>query len=291
MFSKFQFLLFFLLFAFFIFLFILFRYNNNVIMEHYDARVSSIDQITCGNLCTKTIDCQAFAYDNVDNLCYLSKQPIFYQSPKSIYSQEYDVDQFRCNKIKPILSHHEYDQQDKINNTIYGCQKSEDADYQFYIYANDSLQTVEKKNNTIDTLTYDSFDLRSNNIKDYDMYKINWPNYRKDIVVEKVYNMDTNVNNKIIVYNKKTDLYDGDSLFDYDCVKNIPADICLQTCSAYNDCTGAEINPLYKNDRDICCLKKNILWSNVRNADNDKGSFYVKEFVDKIDNSSSYVKL
>ena len=67
--------------------------------EKYDGRISVSNYYDCGDICSKTIGCAGFAY-NDNNKCYISKTPINPLPLPALYSNEYKTTNTYCNKFK-----------------------------------------------------------------------------------------------------------------------------------------------------------------------------------------------
>ena len=53
--------------------------------EHFDQRVDGATREQCGIMCTKILDCKAFAHDAENKYCYLSKDDILFKPIKKTF--------------------------------------------------------------------------------------------------------------------------------------------------------------------------------------------------------------
>jgi len=258
-------------------------------IENYDARISGISKEQCGTFCTETVNCNAFAHDDNTKKCYLSIKPIFYQPADSIYGPEYDIDQYRCNKIDGIKDIDNVDKEIMRRNMIYNCQKNESDEYNLYKIINDKIDPINKcKSNDLTSNSY-----RQVKYEDYPIFEIAWPTNRKDLEINKMYNKENNKLSNYTLFKKSNNEYEGEYLFPYQCVKNIPEDICIQTCTEREDCIGIEYNPLLEqingNFKDVCCLKRTIGESIPRRNKYKNGYYYIKTRPDKLNKDMIYI--
>lgn len=280
--------------------YLLFSKANNI--ENYDARISGITRETCGKLCTETFGCLAFAYDDINAKCYLSKNPILFQPAASLYSTEYEVDHYRCNKTNPIRSDiddiDDLDQEQLRQNMFYSCQNNEEDEYEFDKIANNEIYPINKTNTSGDTKpnTFENVEF-----EEYPVYKIKWPLYKKDLNPNELYNTEKNKLNNYTIFEKNTHQFDGEYLYPFKCVKDIPEDVCIRSCSNNDDCAGVEYNPLYKEKvhnnnnvnykmtQNVCCPKKTITLMNERTKEFENGYFYIKRQPNELTKDNTYV--
>ena len=71
-------------------------YHKNV--EGYAAKYSSVSIDDCANFCKTTENCYGFGYDLENKICYPSNEVIFGKPLYSIFRDDYDGDNFICNK-------------------------------------------------------------------------------------------------------------------------------------------------------------------------------------------------
>lgn len=269
-------------------------------IENYDGRISGINKEMCGKFCTETVGCQAFGYDNINNKCYLSERPILYQPAGSIYSQEYDIDQSRCNKIDPIREDiddiNNLDDEELRRNMLYSCQEMENGDYNFYKISNGNIEHIVKTNTTNDTMA-NSF--MKTEYEKYPLFRIKWPNYRKDLNINDMYNKERNKLDNYTIFEKSNKEFMGEYLYPYECVKDIPENICVQSCAENENCAGIEYNPNFHNEiidkniknnyKSVCCLKKTVGESYPRRENFKNGYFYVKKNPNIIKKDQVYI--
>lgn len=282
-----------------IIIYTLLLHNRNTSIEGYDARISGIGKEMCGKFCTETFGCIGFGFDHRNNRCYLSEKPILFQTSSSIYSNEYEVDNFRCNKINPIrpdLNEIENVDEDMLRmNTIYLCQDDEEDIFKYNKVVNGIIEPIKESDNAIDTQVNTFPDVK---YEEYPLYKINWPIYKKDLDINKLYNENTNKLNDYIVFQKDNmNFYEGEYLYPYRCVNNISEDVCVKTCSDNENCVGVEYNPLYVENKDnatykvsynVCCPKKTISKINVRSKPYLNGHFNRKIYVNELPKNDIY---
>lgn len=265
-------------------------------IEYFDAKISNLTKEGCGELCTETFGCLAFAYDDITKKCYISKNPILFQPTKSMYAKEYEIEQYRCNKTNPIRTDIDdidnLDQNQLRNNMFYSCQNNELDDYTLNKIVNNKIETIYKTNSSDDTMA-NSFE--NINYEYYPLYKINWPPFKKELTPCDYQN---NILNDYITFEKKNRMYDGEYLYPYKCVKNVPENVCIQTCSKNNDCVGVEYNPYYleklnngafKVAYNICCPKRTIIGKNERTKHYENGYFYLKKHSNKLNKNNTFI--
>lgn len=271
--------------------FIIFKvdiWNNNNIAEPFDARLSGISRETCGTICTQMFGCNAFAYDDKNRKCYLSKYPIIQRPVFGLYVDEYDSKQQRCSKIYPIkedIAIPTITDNQKRLNMLYSCAQSETDVYSLK-KIKDSYTDFTIKG--IDDIPYE----------DYEMDFITWPINKKDFIAEDIINSNLEAMKKIYVFDKDKDEHLGQYLFPYKCVDNISEKECLDTCVQNADCVGVEWNPImltknknndiYDVRTNVCCPKKQVKEIITRRDEYKNGSFFEKKLVNKIDKNQNY---
>lgn len=293
----FQFLLFILMI-----IILLYSLCSNKILENYDARVTGATKETCGKICTETFGCLAFAYDNINSKCYLSERPILFQPGTSLYSNDYEFDHYRCNKVDPIRS--DIDTSETITeekmrkNMIYSCQNQERDAFRFYKIVNGKMEEVNKTNDPIDTSQNSFLDVI---YEKYPLHEIEWPNQRKDLISTDLIRQDTDELNNYTLFEKDRREYIGDYLYGFKCVKNISEHDCIQSCKENKDCIGVEYNPVFINKvidnndtsqhiyNNVCCPKRNFNNIIKRRDKYKNGNFYLKKELNKLRKNRTYV--
>lgn len=298
---SFQFLI--LLIIIFIIIIIIFNLNNKPNIENYDARITGAPKELCGKICTETFGCSAFAYDDNNSKCYLSERPILFQPGTSLYSNEYEFDHYRCNKVDPIRSDIDTSEtitQEKLRkNMIYSCQNEERDAFRFYKIVNNKIEEVDKTNTTDDTRANSFLDVI---YEKYPLHEIQWPTQRKDLVLNDLINNDAELLEDYVLFEKDMREYEGDYLYGFQCVKDIPEEDCIRSCKENNDCVGTEFNPvlikktidefgnptnkLYHN---VCCPKRSIDNIIPRSKVHENGKFYVKRKLNKLRKNRIYI--
>lgn len=254
--------------------------DNN---EHFDARVKGLTKNKCGEICTAVLGCQGFAYSD-DNLCYLSKSPILGKSVTSLFSDDYSVTDYRCNKAQPILDVTDLITPDLLKrNSLYMCSDSEQGKYDINIIS-ENLSMPIGDFDEIDKVDVPKYKIIAN---------FKWPIDKRDTLLK---DMTTSDNFKI--YEKSNDEYLGQYLFPHKCVSDIDELSCLKLCDIDNDCIGIEWNPFYlktKSDnssdiyKNVCCPKTQINDIIPRRKEFENGNFYVKKSTDDIRKDLIYV--
>jgi hypothetical protein len=253
--------------------------------EGFDARLSDISLESCGSLCTETYGCKGFAFDDKTKKCYLSKYVIIQKPQLGIYTDEYNTEYQRCNKIFPIEENtNEIKQEDKRQNMFYSCSKKEDDKFELKKIVNEKIISIDKK--TIDDIPYE----------EYNMEDIIWPINKKDFLQKDILLKKEEMAKKVYVFEKDKDEHLGQYLFPYKCVSNIPEKECIDTCIKDNDCVGVEINPVLLKDTgkgqdmytNVCCPKRQITEIINRRDDYKNGSFYVKRLENNLNKDDGY---
>lgn len=100
------------------------------VRENYDAKLPEISQSKCGILCTKTLGCYAFAHKPETQTCYLARKFILGQELDSPYSDEYNPDDYRCNKVRAIQGYSDAHVPEALkSNAFYTCAFHEEGPY------------------------------------------------------------------------------------------------------------------------------------------------------------------
>ncbi|ARF09045.1 hypothetical protein Catovirus_1_1095 [Catovirus CTV1] len=265
-------------------------------IENYDGRITGVTEQVCGKICTETYGCYGFAYDKINSRCYLSQSPILFQPGQSIYTTEYEIDHSRCNKLYPIRPDidniDDIDEEDLRRNMLYSCQKNENDEYEFFKIANEEIFPINKTNTSNDTQANSFMGVK---YEDYPVFKIDWPTYRKDLDIAKLYDKENNKLNNYMMFDKKNEYYGGEFLYPYKCVRNIPENMCIKTCSDREDCIGVEYNPKFiekdnKISENVCCPLKSVSTINERPKIFENGYFYKKNQPNKLNKNNVYVK-
>lgn len=268
-----------------LFVFFIIVTTNNYNNEYFDARVSDIKIEQCGKICTDVYDCEGFGYDNTTSKCYISKTPIInLPAASSLYVDEYESKQYRCNKIKPIkLDQRNTDPTILRDNQLYMCADDDRGYYDLYKIVNNTMEKINRG------------DIDKVNLEPYVMNEIEWPTkeFKKDITP----NLKTaNQNRKIYtLFEKDKREFLGQFLFPYKCVSNVSEDECINQCRRYDDCIGTEWNPLYVNNniinKNVCCPKKDITEIIDRRDLVENGNFYVKKSTNLLDPNDMYINI
>ncbi len=257
--------------------------------ENFDAKVYT-DKLNCGDICTKTMNCLAFAYDTSLNACYLATNPILYKPIGSPYGEEYNKEMFRCNKPNPIKNEFDIKQPNALSyNTLYQCSDSEEEDPKKI----KDYQIINQQMNLLDP------NKDKPTIKDYKIIEIDWPIQKKDYSIKY---FDDLLRTSYITYERDDDKeYLGQYMFKDKCVRDVPIRQCAKRCNMSDDCYGFEYSQGFRRgeetldekstDNGICCLKKNIKKIIPRRRENNNSSFYVKKLVNKLDLENTYIKL
>jgi hypothetical protein len=137
----------------FIIIYILFYTRDCDNDEHFDQRVDGATKEQCGIMATKILNCHAFAYDPVNKYCYLSKDELYFAPEKKAYSQFYNRNFPRCNKLYKIEDPYYNSRNNIIRNATYKCMEKEGGDVTYKIY-----DTKEKDKINIDKLNLEEID-------------------------------------------------------------------------------------------------------------------------------------
>ena len=94
------------------------EYND---IEHYDAKIENIKSSSeCGAKCTEELKCAGFGYNSNSNSCFLSKRPILGKPEESVYTDNYNENDNKCNKIRKLTAKTK-DPKQLLDNSIYTC--------------------------------------------------------------------------------------------------------------------------------------------------------------------------
>jgi len=271
--------------------------QENKIIEGFDARIPSISKEKCGDLCTSVIGCRGFAYSD-EGVCFLSKQAILGKPVDSIFGDEYNTSDYRCNKSQPIL-----DESDLLSpnlmrrNALYMCSDSEQGRYTLQLIAPTKRQMVGDFDD-IEKIDVPNYDINNN---------FEWP-------TEKVSTILNNTNlGKYAVFEKSHDEFLGQYLYPQKCTTDISEISCLKLCEADRRCIGVEWNPFYLKYKagesnstnssnaignsggiydaysNICCPKTQVSEIIPRRKDFANGNFYIKKYVDAFEKNRIYI--
>lgn len=137
--------------------------------EHYDLQILNISPSECGTTCTEGRNCSAFAYDPIENTCYLSKTGILGQPYSSLYADEYSRKNKICNKINRLTDTKRIDSITLVQNSVYLCSDNNMlSQYQYANYDETLLDGVTPDDNLIPKYVV------------YDLHDINWPIKKPD---------------------------------------------------------------------------------------------------------------
>jgi len=259
-------------------------FYKSTFIEGYDAKITSTTQRECGNLCTNTVGCYAFAHKD-NGSCFLSKDYILGPVGGSLYSYEYKPSDYRCNKFRPIQGLSDANVPEAIkHNAIYTCSDNEQGKYTLHVITD----TVHKP-------IGDFNDIEKMNVPPYKLFDFDWPTNQGQVID---LNKGNSVNKDFIIYEKSNDEYLGQYLFPQKCSANISQDECLQLCSQYDNCVGLEWNPYYEKKqingsslnvyKDVCCLKSTIDNIIPRRNKFKNGNFYLKTNRSELNRSKIY---
>jgi hypothetical protein len=278
-----------ILIQFFIFIIIIIIIGNNIKKERFDISLDKITNAECGRICTKSSTCKGYSYNQETKECYLSKTQILGPPNYGKYIKNYKASLPRCNKLRALSDKRAVIQDDPETNlkynSIYLCSPTEDANYEYYRIVNGKVDKLED----IDPVTIDNLDPIN-----YLVEEIDWASPDKEGIKD---NMLISLEEEAeelrpyYLYTKEPEEYLGQYMYPHKCVSNISLKDCLETCDAYKSCKGAEWNPTYKKDKNICCPKINIVKKINRRNEFETGNFYLKKYTDKLDKKNTYVKL
>lgn len=269
------------------------NYNDDKI-ENFDARIPNISKEQCGNFCTRIIGCGGFAYSD-NGVCYLSKQAILGKSVNSLFSDDYNVNDYRCNKTQPITSNTDIISPNlRRRNALYVCSDSEQGEYTLQLIAPTARQPIA-----------DFDDIDKIDVPDYEFTNdFVWPTDKTDIVFN---NLSRNPN-QYVMYEKSRDEFLGQYSYPQKCVSDVSELACLKICESDEKCIGVEWNPsylkykankesnltpnnegMYQSYKNICCPKTQITEIIPRRPEFINGNFYTKKHIDKLDHNRIYI--
>jgi hypothetical protein len=130
--------------------------HNN---EYFDSRIDGINEEQCGTLCTKTLGCAGFSYDK-NKYCYLSKDPLKYNTQSHIYSQFYNKYEPRCDKLYVISDPLYNSRNNLLRNSTYQCYS--------YPYKKEYIMYNNKKTKIDDITKLNQYDSNIYNFIDFD---------------------------------------------------------------------------------------------------------------------------
>ncbi len=130
---------------FIIFLIILYFKKYFKKKERYDGRVLNIQKIEdCADISSSIYGVSAFAYDDIDKKCYISKTPLTKPPLQSHpYHNSYKDSDIVCNKHNFILnSRYTNDKNNLILNRLYSCYYDLKNEEILYFSKNDKLKKI-----------------------------------------------------------------------------------------------------------------------------------------------------
>jgi hypothetical protein len=146
-----------LIFIIILLFFIIINYNyinrDHNHKENFDQRIDGATKEQCGIIATKTLGCNAFAYDPNNKYCFLSKDEIFFSPEKKAYAQFYNREFPRCNKLYMIDDPYYNSRNNIIRNATYKCMEKEGGTPEYKIY-----DTKEKVGINIEKLNLEQVD-------------------------------------------------------------------------------------------------------------------------------------
>lgn len=83
-------------------------------------------------------------------------------------------------------------------------------------------------------------------------------------------------NKDFINYKIHTGINSGYYMYPHKCLSSISYQNCLDHCSRDNNCVGVEWNPIFNNQKNVCCPYKSINISQDRPLNKSMGRFYEK---------------
>lgn len=131
------------IFVIIFFLFFNQDYGDN---EYFDQRVDGATKEQCGIMATKILDCGGFAYDSDNKYCYLSKDEILFSPEKKPFSNFYNKNFPRCNKLYKIEDPYYNPRNNIIRNATYKCMEKEGGDVTYKIYDNKEKDKININN-------------------------------------------------------------------------------------------------------------------------------------------------
>lgn len=272
----------------FLFLFILFciliYYLSYSYIEHYDAKISNTDKVQCGQICTSAYGCSGFGH-KPNGSCYISRTSILQQPIDTLYGSEYNIADYRCNKLQPIYREADITVPEVMKrNALYNCAESENGEYVLELISQNKVEPL-----------YDFDDVNSLDVPEYELLNFHWPDHKMHIDYKDTFGkvLPTHIVkpvNSTVLYQQKDDEYLGSYLYPKKCVDNIPEKECLDICTKDDECIGIEWNPFYvrasgeneyKIYEKVCCPKKQVKTVIPRRSDFENGKFYLKTYEDK----------
>ena len=227
--------------------------------EKYDGRISVSNYYDCGDICSKTIGCAGFAY-NDNNKCYISKTPINPLPLPALYSNEYKTTNTYCNKFMPIQTDFSISTDMFAENRMYTCYKDRNNFLGDFFFNNNNIIDLKDKNRSY---------LKA---EPYELKRLNW----NDITDKYDINSDTTYTNRTVEYiSDKDNEYLGAYLNPSICYSNTSINKCKKICNNRKDCVGFEYKTKFKDDENLCCPKAVI--KTVKPRTDKSGVFYKKE--------------
>jgi len=251
------------------------------IVEHFDTRIDGPTIEQCGTICTKSLGCNAFAYDKDNKYCYVSKDPIYFAPEKKAFTQFYTRTMPRCNKLYMINDPLYNSRNNLLRNSVYTCKDTEgdlNEKTKMYVHGEKIIDDVTKINQ-----------------EDVPIYTFEIMDWNTVINFDKNLHLATNPtkSNSIGVMKEYDNEFGGQYLLPHSCSVGIQKKDCLAYCLNDDQCVGTEWNPLvmtkvgtpnmFTIEENVCCPKKRLNSSKKRNEHNRFGHFYMKEYVEKKD--------
>jgi len=257
--------------------------TENTEIENFDAKVKepNLNKDKCGLICTSIIGCKGFAYDDTNDVCYLSKDPILGKPFGDLYSDEYQPYFYRCNKTQAQLEDMDINSPETLKrNTLYFCSDSEEGKYDLTIISPKVKRTIG-----------DFDELDKIEIPDYELIdNFQWPTSKYDKVLGEKKDFST--------FELQNDEFLGKYVFPQKCTQNIGLQDCLRICDLDKECIGTEWNPYYLKPtaqdtyeiyKNICCPKTKIRDIIPRRSDFENGRFYLKKHITDFKPENIYI--
>ena len=252
---------------------IAFILTNN--KEHYDTRIDGSRENQCGVICTKTLGCNAFSYDDKKKICYLSNDELNGKPDKKLFGSFYNKKFHKCNKLEKIDDALYNTREQLINNATYKCYKNNDDKKPITkIYDNEQK---EKSDGEVAKYTFEKIDWGNIINLDENQHLVTNPT-------------KTNSVNAMREYDKE---FMGQYRYPHKCSTNISKKDCLKSCLDDELCIGTEYNPYileyidkpnkYVIRHGVCCPKIKINKIVDRLDKHKYGRFYMKENILKKD--------
>ena len=182
---------------------------------------------------------------------------------------------------------------------IYSCQNEERDTFRFNKIVNGKIEEIEKTNTSVDTKPNTFLNVI---YEKYPLHEIEWPYQRKDLIASDILTNDKDELENYILFEKDRREYEGEYLYGFKCVKDIPEVDCIRSCKEHKDCVGVEFNPEYiinKVDEfgnpinviynNVCCPKRGITNITPRTKNHKNGNFYLKQNVNKLRKNRTYI--